>query len=109
MDPRLENVLAARQAADKNEDNCTEIALCVARMQDMRDYYNNEMKVGKEESAAEAEKNFIIYSQLYSEAQTKWSEALNSQVELWQKYCDLLEEYEKKNTEHPDKKPSVAR
>jgi hypothetical protein len=109
MDPTLENVLAARQAADKNEDKCTEIALCVAEMRDQRDYYKNEMRVSKEMSAAEAERKFIIYNQLFSEAQTKWSEALNSQVELWQKYCDLLEEYEKKNTERPDKKPSVVR
>ena len=110
----MENVLAARQAADKNEDKCDEIARYVARMQDMRDYYNNEMKVSKKESnemeKAEAKRNFIIYNQLCSEAHTKWSEALNSQVELWQKYCDLLEEYEEKekNAERPDQKCSFC-
>jgi len=104
MNPTLENVLAARQAADKCADKCNEIALCVAEMQDQRDYYKNEMRVSKEMSAAEAERKFIIYNQLYSEAHAKWSEALNSQAELWQTYCDLFEEYEKKNQERPDKK-----
>lgn len=103
MDPTMENVLAARQAADKAEDKCTKMAIYVAKMQGARDHYKNEMVFCKEEKKAEAEGNFIMYNQLLSDAHTKWTEALNSQAELWQKYCDLLDEYQK-NEERADEK-----
>jgi len=112
MDATMENVLAARQAADKAEEKCTKMARYVAEMQRWRDHYKNEMKISRYyvESEAEAEGNFVKYNRLLSEAHTTWTEALNSQAELWQKYCELLEEYEEKekNAERPDEKCSFC-
>ena len=108
MDPTHENVLAARKAADKAEDKCTKMARYVAEMQGWRDHYKNETVVCKEEKKAEAEGNFIMYNQLLSDAHTKWTEALNSQAELWQKYCDLLDEYQKLEKEREERADALC-
>ena len=105
MDPTEQNVIAARRAADKAEHFCTKMAIYVAEMQRMRDHYKNQIEInrGYVKSEAEAEANFVMYNKLLSDAHTKWTESLNSQAELWQKYCELLKEYEK-NQERPDEK-----
>jgi hypothetical protein len=106
------NFECARKAADDAEKKCTEMERCVAEMQRLRDHYKNEMKMSRYyvESEAEAEGNFVMYNRLLSEASVKWSGALLSQGELWQKYCDLLEDYEEKekNAERPDEKCSFC-
>lgn len=103
----LEIVNAARKAADKAEDKCNKMAMYVAEMQGWRDHYKSELKMSRgDEEKAEADANFVMYNRLLSDGHTKWTEALNSHQELWQKYSDLLEDYEEKerNAERPDEK-----
>ena len=99
MDSTYENVLAARDAADRAGDNCDKMAIYVAQMQGSANYYINQLKLCKEEEKAEAEANIVKHNQALADAHAKWSEALNSQAELWGTYYDLLEEYKNKKQE----------
>ena len=106
MEVTNEKVIAARTLADKAERTCTKMSVYVAQMQNMRDYYNNELKVCMGEKKAEAEKNFVMYNQLLSDAHTKWNAALDKHGELWETYCELLNDYEEKerNANRPPEK-----
>lgn len=93
----LENVIAARKAADNAEKKCTKMAAYVAEMQGARDFYANQLMICKEEEKAEAEKNFLVYNKLLSDAHTEWTSALESQAELWEAYNISLDEYRKES------------
>jgi len=105
----MENVLAARQAADKAGLKCDKMAIYVAQMQGYANYYINELKLCKEEKKAEAEANVVKHNKALADAHAEWSAALGSQGELWQTYCDLFDEHQKKEQEQvqedrPDEK-----
>jgi len=95
----MENVLAARQAADKAGQMCDKKAVYVAQMEGYANYYVNELKLCKEEKRAEVEANVLKFKQASLNAHAEWNAVLGSQAELWQTYCDLLDEYQKKEKE----------
>ena len=102
----LEIVNAARSAAHNAEVKSAKMSVYVAQMQGSANYYLNELKICKEDKRAEAEENVANHNNALAEAHAEWSALLSSAEELWQKYSDLLEDYEEKerNAERPDEK-----
>ena len=91
-----QQVIAARLIADKAEDKCTKMALYVAQMQGCVDYYVNQTIVCKDPNEhAEAQANVLKFKQVLLDAHTEWNAALDKQGELWEKYCELLDAYER--------------
>ena len=91
-----ETMNAARRTVDKATRKCDKMAVYVAQMQGARDFYANLM-ICKEEEKAEAEKNFLVYNKLLSDAHTEWTSALECQAELWEAYNISRDEYMKES------------
>ena len=90
-----EEVIAARQLADKAGRLCDRMAVYVAQMEGMKNYSSSELiRCKNDEERALAEASLAKTTQAALDAHAQWSAALEEQSDLWSKYCELCDKWQ---------------